>query len=157
MDDCALLLLISSLITLILAIPVFVAGDITLGLVGATPSLHHNTPLYLANLPGLLIVKLVKLVKNDLLLADVKRDRLDLLGHLGQFCGASLKPLEKGGHTIVCRLIGPRHLILALDASLGNKFASVFMASDVIPCSLKSAAYPTATDWSPLANVEMLY
>ena len=57
----------------------------------------------------------------------------------------------------MCRLIGPRDLIFALDARLGNKDARVFMTGDVIPCSLKGAAYPAATDWSPLASVEMLH
>ena len=94
LEDGALLLLICSLISLIFAIPVIAVGGSTLDLVGATPSLHHHTPLYLANLPGFLIVKLVELVKNDLLLAYVKCDRLDLLSHIGQLGGALFKPLE---------------------------------------------------------------
>ena len=131
-------------------------GVVTLDLIRATPSLHHHTPLYLTNLSGLLIVKLVKFIKNDLLLANVKCYGLDLLSHIGKFCSTLLKPLEKGGNTIVCRLIGPRHLIFALDASLGYKLTCVFVDSDVIPCSLISASYPAAIDWSPLASVEML-
>ncbi len=123
LEDHALLLLnrlIRSLVSLIFTIPVVVIGLCTFNLAGATPPLHHHAPLYLTYLPGFLIVKLVKFVKNDLLLADVKCDGLDLLSHIGKLAGPLLKPLEKRRNTIVCRLIGPRHLIFALDASLGN-------------------------------------
>lgn len=121
MERIALLMLVCSLVPLILAVPVFVIGLCALDLAGATPPFHHHAPLYLADLPGFLIVKLVKFIKNDLLLADVKCDSLDLLSHIGKFGGALLKPREKGGHTIVCPLMRPRNLCFALDARLGNE------------------------------------
>jgi hypothetical protein len=149
-------MLVCSLVPLILAVPVLVLGLCALDLARATPPLHHHAPLYLTDLPGLLIVKLVKFVKNDLLLADVKCDGLDLLSHIGKFGGALLEPREKGGHTIVCRLMRPRHISFALDTRLGDEDTGVFMGSDVKPCGLKSAAYPTAIHRSSLASVEML-